>query len=125
MAMQAYAQMNVRMLGSLKEAGDKVLMESGTTPTQIVRSLWEKIARGPADLQQVKETLDMAVSTKAAVVDEPTTALDAMQRGRDMFAARLATWGIAEEEAAEHGSVRDTDLYTRALIDRMEERDVW
>ena len=65
---QAVSQMNVRMDTQLKNAGDKVLAEGDTTPTQLVRALWEKISRGTSDLRQVEEVLGISAPPPANIV---------------------------------------------------------
>ena len=51
------AQLNVRMDPELKAAGDSVLDLYGVSPSELVRALWEKIAKGETSFKQVVETL--------------------------------------------------------------------
>lgn len=124
MSTQAVSQMNIRMDTQLKDAGDKVLAERSTTPTQLVRALWEKISRGAPDLQQVEEVLGISVPP-APSPDADLNKLEAMRRGRDLFVQGLATWGIAESAAVVREERTDMDRYTEELIDRMQGRDLW
>jgi len=121
---QALSQMNIRMNKQLKDAGDKILAESGRTPTQIVRSLWEKISRGSADLQQVEEVLGNA-GLEAPTHNTTTQKVEAMQRGRALFAEGLSNWGIRADAGIPHDDKSDTNRYIDALVDRMRERDLW
>lgn len=121
---QALSQMNIRMNKQLKDAGDKILAESGRTPTQIVRSLWEKISRGSADLQQVEEMLGNA-GLEVPTHNTTTQKVEAMQRGRALFAEGLSNWGIHAGADVSRDDKSDTDLYIDALVDRMREKDLW
>ncbi len=124
MSSSALAQMNVRMQGRVKEAGDAVLAEAGTTPTQIVRALWEKISRGTADLQQVEEVLGMSAPS-ASSEDGMAYKLDAMRRGRALFAEGLATLNVHAGLNASQAEASDVEQYAEALVDRLRERDLW
>ena len=53
----APAQINVRLDRELKEAGDRELERMGVTPSQAVRALWEKLARGGEDAEAVRKLL--------------------------------------------------------------------
>ena len=123
MSSSALVQMNVRMQGRVKEAGDAVLAEAGTTPTQIVRALWEKISRGAADLQQVEEVLGMSAPIPSQ--DETARKLDAMRRGRELFAEGLATLNVRPSADVSQADVSSTEQYVEALTDRLRERDLW
>ena len=68
----APAQINVRLDRELKEAGDRELERMGITPSQAVRSLWEKLARGGADAEAVRKLL--------IVQDEPEQEMSAAQK---------------------------------------------
>ena len=124
MSSSALVQMNVRMQGRVKEAGDAVLAEAGTTPTQIVRALWEKISRGAADLQQVEEVLGMSAPS-ASSEDGMAYKLDAMRRGRALFAEGLATLNVRPSADVSQADVSSTEQYVEALTDRLRERDLW
>lgn len=63
------AQLNVRMDPELKAAGDSVLDLYGVSPSELVRAVWEKIARGGTALIQVAETL-----TKEPTAGKPKVA---------------------------------------------------
>ena len=51
------AQINVRLDRELKESGDRELELLGVTPSQAVRALWGKLARGGQDAAAVRELL--------------------------------------------------------------------
>jgi antitoxin component of RelBE/YafQ-DinJ toxin-antitoxin module len=127
MPAQPIAQMNIRMSAQLKSAGDKVLAQAGVTPTHIVRALWKKISQGAADLSQVKEVLGIATQSDSSLpsANASTDKMDAMRRGRSLFAEGLATWGISESEVAPPEEASDTDRYAEAMVERMKERAVW
>ena len=121
---QAVSQMNVRMDTQLKNAGDKVLAEGDTTPTQLVRALWEKISRGTSDLRQVEEVLGISAPPAPSPCANASK-LETIQRGRGLFVQGLATWGIPESAVVAHEENADTGRYTEELVDRMRGRDLW
>ena len=51
------SQLNVRMDSELRSAGDAVLERMGVTPTEVVRALWAKIAKGVQECEQVLHAL--------------------------------------------------------------------
>ena len=51
------AQLNVRMDPELKAAGDSVLDLYGVSPSELVRSVWEKVAKGKEGFKQIVDTL--------------------------------------------------------------------
>ena len=67
------ATLNVRMNGSLKERGDKVLRENGISTSAAVRALWQELATTRELPGFLKEATQEA-STKRA----KKTALDAL-----------------------------------------------
>ena len=124
MPSQAVSQMNIRMDTQLKITGDTVLAEGNTTPTQLVRALWEKISRGTSDLRQVEEVLGISAPPAPSPCANASK-LEAIQRGRDLFVQGLATWDIPEDAVIAHEECTDMDRYTEELIDRLRERDLW
>ena len=55
--MASVSQLNVRLNSDVKAAGDSVLDLYGVSATEIIRSLWEKLACGEEGLRQVVEML--------------------------------------------------------------------
>ena len=124
MTTQVLSQLNIRLDSGVKRAGEAVLAKEGTNPTTLVRALWQKIARGAADLHQVEEVLGLR--TKAETVgDDASEKLTAMRRGRALFAEGLTTLGIDPAHASPPPDTSDADLYAEALVDRLEERGLW
>jgi len=124
MAVQAIAQMNIRMASAVKEAGDAVLAQDGTSPTALVRALWDKISRGSADLRQVEEVLGMAALPREQ--DEASSnKLRAMRRGRGLCAEGLADLGLLGSTSLPADQESERDQYADALVARMQERGLW
>lgn len=123
MTTQALSQLNVRLDSGVKKAGDVVLAEEGANPTTLIRALWQKIARGAADLHQVEEVLGLRA--KETTEDAALKKLAAMRRGRALFAEGLTTLGIDPAYVSAPPEQSDVDLYAEALIDRMQERGLW
>lgn len=67
--MSTMAQVNIRMDSRLKSSGDAVLNRMGITPTQLIRAVWMKVARGTEALDQLVEVL----AQHPAAVGAPTT----------------------------------------------------
>lgn len=55
--MAQVSQLNVRLDSDVKAAGDSVLDLYGISATQVIRSLWEKLAHGEEAMQQFVEML--------------------------------------------------------------------
>ena len=62
----ALVQMNIRIPAETKSAGDKALISEGLTPTEVVRSVWEKAARRGKDLQRVLDLVREPGKVKSA-----------------------------------------------------------
>ena len=124
MPTKAISQMNIRINSQVKDAGDRVLVEGGVSPTQIVRALWEKISHGVQDLRQVEQVLGTSAQVDQAQ-ESKTDRMYAMRRGRALFAEGLAEWGISADDVAPFQDASDVDRYTEALVERMKERNVW
>ena len=124
MTSQTLSQVNIRMDSRVKKEGDAVLAEEGTNPTQLVRALWQKIACGSADLHQVEEVLGLRVQSEATE-GAASEKLAAMRRGRSLVTEGLAILGIDPARIEPLPDVFDRDLYTEALVDRMQERGLW
>ena len=67
------ATLNVRMNGSLKERGDKVLRDNGISTSTAVRALWQELA----DTRKVPPFL-LAVTEEEKARKSKLTALDAL-----------------------------------------------
>lgn len=124
MEAQTLSQMNIRLDGRLKTAGDAVLTEAGTNPTQLIRALWQKIAHGTADLRQVEHVLGLRVQDESAS-DGAATKLAAIRRGRELFAEGLVELGVDPMGAMQPSGGSDRDRYADALVERMQERGIW
>ena len=124
MPTQALSQMNIRLDSRVKKAGDVVLAEEGANPTTLVRALWQKIARGAADLHQVEEVLGLRTKS-GSTQDATQEKLAVMRRGRALFAEGLISLGIDPARVSPPPDESDADLYAEALIDRMQERGLW
>ncbi len=55
--MASMAQLNVRMAPEVKAAGDSVLELYGISPSEFVRTIWEKIGHGEEAFRQVARAL--------------------------------------------------------------------
>lgn len=73
--MASMAQLNVRMKPELKAAGDSVLDLYGISPSELIRTLWQKISLGKEALAQVADALaaDPAAGTKKTSAQKPGT----------------------------------------------------
>ena len=86
--MASVSQLNVRLDSDIKAAGDSVLDLYGISATEVIRSVWEKIAHGEEALGQVVQALaappaaGTARGKAADVKDEPDLGELIMQRQR-------------------------------------------
>lgn len=79
----ASVQLNTRIDGALKEAGDKVFALLGYTPSQAIRALWEYAVAHRDKPDEVRAILEDASSTAAP--DEATSAkLATLAAGRSI-----------------------------------------
>ncbi|MDO4502224.1 MAG: hypothetical protein Q4D06_03475 [Coriobacteriia bacterium] len=92
--MSTATQMNIRIPSSLKSQGDKALASIGLTPSEAVRSLWEKASKRGADLDQISRALSHQ--------DHPATPKEqTLQQG----------WHIVDQFIEERGIVIDPESY--------------
>ena len=66
-------QMNMRIDASLKEAGDRAIREGGSTPSEIVRAVWEYASKNrhkPQAMQNLKDFLEGKLQVAQTPVDE-------------------------------------------------------
>lgn len=123
------AQINVRLDRGLKAAGDATLAEAGITPTELIRELWNKIARGTADVMQVREVLLGKASSEDNAQESVTVTgkTEALIYGRALFDEGLKELGIHAAQNEEDAPLlySDEDAYARALVERMQERGTW
>ena len=62
----AATQMNMRIDSALKATGDLAIREGGSTPSEIVRAVWDYAARNRHRPQAVRNLLDFLDGTKGA-----------------------------------------------------------
>lgn len=62
----ATTQMNMRIDVALKSSGDLAIREGGSTPSAIVRSVWEYAVRNRHNPQAIRELLDFLAGTGTA-----------------------------------------------------------
>ena len=87
MGTAATAQINVRIDRELKEAGDRELARLGISPSEMVRAVWEKLARGGQDSAEVRR---VAVSRpKPSPAPEQLSGLDRIDKAWDSLAEAL------------------------------------
>ena len=133
------AQMNVRLPRQVKESGDAALAELGITPTEFVRTVWEKMAQGGEERSKVESAV-MGLQRDERLEHEQR--LDALRRARSLYERGMPELGIdpvkvaavrAEGSGADAvgtsalgaGNSSDEDAYVAALMERMRERGTW
>lgn len=87
------AQLNVRMDRTLKEAGDSELASRGILPSQIVRSLWERLAQRGSAAQEIIDVLgaDVRDSKHDEEIDRKLAILECTEQRTNEFVRR---WNI-------------------------------
>ena len=107
-----YAQLNVRLDADLKRAGDMTLAQMGVTATDVIRSLWDYLAR-EHKLPEYAEKQD------ARSKEEPRTTLVAEGRG---MAVRLAhEQGFSQTSALPDAQVSFEELRDLAFVELIDE----
>ena len=79
-------QLNVRLDRAVKERGDAVLAIAGSSPSDIIHRLWDKLAQGGGAYERISQ----------ALADEPAPAADRspFAAGANMFAELGASLGL-------------------------------
>ena len=122
----ATAQMNIRLLPQVKEAGDQALARMGVTPTEFVRSIWEKLAEDGEERSRLE-----AIALGQTEASETNPQVEALARARRLYADGMARLRIdlsatGSDTALEDDQKRtDRELCLEALAARMEERGTW
>lgn len=110
------AQMNIRMERGLKERGDAAIASLGRTPSELVRALWEKVARRGKDLEEVADLLWGQPDAAPSAHDSEK---DPVLRGPHIVEEGMRELGIHHLGLPELSYEELRDL---ALQDRLEER---
>ena len=63
-------QMNTRIDASLKSSGDLAIRESGTTPSAVIRSVWEYAARNRHEPRAIEDLLSFLAGKRTGARDE-------------------------------------------------------
>ena len=93
------AQINVKLPSDLKHEGDAALAEVGITASEIVRALWEALARRGAAREKVPGAIQEAV-TVDELDPERQARLDAAARGGSIVARAMSELGIRVQNIA-------------------------
>ena len=118
------SQINVRIERPSKEAGDKVLVRAGTTPSRVVRELWQHLAE--QDSPEDAIALTERGVREATAAREPTPVqgrLAALDRMYNRFTRFGETWDLdvaaLPDNSREHlrAAVRDEKQATRSYED--------
>ena len=108
--MATMAQLNVRMSPEIKAAGDSVLDLYGVSPTELIRSLWQKIALGEEALEQVVQVLAADPAAGSARPGSPTGTVGGISQmvrqrqeafERDLGLSRSTYVPLSDEELEE------------------------
>lgn len=122
MATAAMTQMNVRLERTLKEEGDAALASIGLTPTEVVRAIWEKLARRGEDLEEVRR---LVMPTPKEVDPVVAARLAAFERGKSIVPDGLRELGVSPSTLLAVGEATDEDLRYEGIVERMRERGTW
>ena len=118
--MSLSAQINVRLPRELKESGDRGLLSLGLSPSDAIRTLWQKLSeRGDGFLQAKALLLDDATSKDA----DASFGSSQLAQGWEMVDEYVRELGLVESVACrETMEASDNDLLAMALEDRMRKR---
>ena len=99
----AAVQMNMRIDATLKAAGDLAIREGGSSPTRIVRSVWEYAARNRHKPQAVQELLDFLEGTPTCEASRVTedVIIEQVMRGPHIIEEFYRERGIDPSAAPE------------------------
>lgn len=108
--MASMAQLNIRLDPALKEAGDSVLNLMGVTPSQFIRTIWMKLARGAEAFDQIATVL---ISEPTAEFVQPPVARDE----KSLASQRI----IARQHAFEQSVALNPNTYMPISEEELEE----
>ena len=115
----ATSQMNVRIDGAIKSAGDAVFESIGYTPTRVVRILWEYAARCQANPEEVQELLKTAErSLTPSAEDERMRKAKLAERGPHVFEDFLEQMGVREPHAFAEDELSPAEAREQAFVER-------
>ena len=77
------AQINVRMPSGLRDKGNSTLAVVGSSPTKIVREVWDVLAQGAEAYEQLHKVL--VAETSQSVSDEADHRLVKLERATSLF----------------------------------------
>ena len=112
-------QMNTRIDGDVKRAGDAVFAEAGYSPSQVVREVWGFAGRNRDDAGKVAAMLE-GLREDAAADDERKRRRAAICKSGSLVTDLMAKHGFAAPAAYE--PVAREDLRDMALEARFEEK---
>lgn len=116
------AQINARIDGDLKRAGDRALARAGYSTTGAIRALWRRFASledDPGAIAQIIEPMQAEKDGEGAL---RARGLEAARDGADIFSDALRDLGIQATAPAQE--LTYDELRERALLERLEERGV-
>lgn len=105
-------QMNIRIGGQLKQAGDDVLSRLGLTPSAAVRGLWEFLVAHQESPEAIRAVVEPASMQSES--DERQEKLRAIQHVRSQYAQLARSLGI---EGASPGAEPAWDELRDAMYD--------
>lgn len=148
--LSATTQLNVRLNRDVKAVGDRALTSAGITPSQAVRSLWERLGQMAQSPREVRHLLafDADGTRGASSMHSSATGHKMALVGASLFAKALQNEGISALQAGNRsdetdagalldGDLDETDmgaflddatdeeLYELALEERLQERGLY
>ena len=118
--MATMAQLNVRLRPELKAAGDSVLELYGISPSELVRTLWEKISHGEEALGQVIRAF--ATEPAAGTAFQVPTAPDSMSLAQAIRTRQQAFETELDLDPATYVAIDMDELEDAVYRDYLEER---
>lgn len=120
-AMEATAQMNVRIDPELKKAGDRVLELRGITPSQAVRALYRSLIGGGDRAEQAIEVVTESSPTEEERQAETDRVLQGIKDVQDSIKAFYEQIGYTGPKEGEP-QLSDKELLAQAKWEQMLEK---
>lgn len=89
-------QLNVRLDAELKQRGDATLARAGISPSQVVRMLWRKLAKGGRDAEEAILALS---EQEDGSQEEVVRGVELAQAGTSLFEEGLLALGLDPQVA--------------------------
>ena len=117
------AQLNVRMDPELKAAGDSVLDLYGVSPSELIRAVWEKVAKGKEAFRQIVDTLTAEPTSESVRRSKNNNAIKMIERIEQRQAEFEKEFGLDPSTYIEHTEEELEELVYQDYLEKWRTRE--